>query len=690
MAKPTPSTPATSLPSHNHPPRLNLAYSSSSLSPRHANIQATRPSSTVLAVLAAVAASSSTVDGRPLNTDSEPLDFLCPILASDNSDCASSSKTRSNVADVDPKLYHLSPTPTRNKRRPSGLPDKYAPGQDGRWRRETSWSLYGSTHCECEDLTAPPTAAPEVDDQVDPSQITNSEQTTSQPTTSTDMTANLPPGWEGVGSGRDVPIYIVVLSILLAILIFGTIFGCVGWRRKRREFARMDQEKRMRKQKEGYDSDTEPEEVKQARTQQKMWAKASAKWRSGIRMSARRRRRRPTQVVQDPEPRMSTDTLVSRSSEAPSTIPPHTVGSDAPAQVDNAPRPSTSHDGDSPHNPPPTRASIDASRPTHPPQYPEDSIPSTSYRQHPAVDRPSLLDARRASVEEGSLEAHNPPPTGDGDIPYTAPASGHVATDDKTVLARLAEYASAPPVDDGISHGISHVDSHGVAGPSVPGIEELEQGVLELLNDEEAQPSYSESRAHWDRSVLSNSVFSSSGLSSLPAPAPIYSRTPSPHPDSRLPHPPAFPPPPTKAQLFYEYPSSFEADVEGTEPEPNPSAPPFEYVSGPSAPPEDVFEPPDMSAVACAPPLIDEEEETQLGLSVAPTSSNPHPWPAMTAPSFEEDRRHQDQTAEPRPHPQNQPLNGSRPSTSSGADGTARASALLARDRASSPPGYLP
>ncbi|KAI0094252.1 hypothetical protein BDY19DRAFT_988114 [Irpex rosettiformis] len=667
MAKPTASTPATSLSSRPHPPRLNLAHSSSLLSPRHVNIQATRPSSTVLAVLAAVAASSSTVDGRPLSTDSQPLDFLCPILASDNSDCASSSKATSHIPDVDPRLYYLSPTPTRNKRRPKAVgyvPDKFSKGEDGRWRRESTWSLYGSTHCECEDAIASATAVPQVDDQIDPSQITNQDQTTSQPTQSSNMTANLPPGWEG-NSSKDVPAYILVLSIFLAILIFGTIFGCVGWRRKRRAFARMDYEKRIRKQmKEECDSDTESQEVRQARTQQKMWAKASAKWKIGIRMSIRRRRRRAVpQVIQDSEPRRSTDTLVSRMSEAPSTISPRSVGISGPAQTDNTPRLSSpsSRDGDLPHIPPASsvKQSIDSARPSHPPQYPEDSTSSTVQGQHPNVDRPSTLDLRRSSVVESAIDPPAPP-SGD-DIPYTA-SVGHVATDDKTVLARMVQFASAPPEDDD------------VAGPSVPEIEDLEQDAIDLLNEDPTRPSYSESSSHWNRSVLSNPCLAPSGLSSLlpHTPAPIYSREPSPPPDSRSP-PPAFPPPPTKAQLFYEYPSTFEVDVEGTEPEPMPSAPPFEFASGPSAPPDDAFESQDLSAMACAPPLIDEEEETQLGLAMPPGSSS---WPTVTASPVGEDRQHQDQVIVSH---QSEHSNTSRPPTS-----------FQSRSRAASPPGYLP
>lgn len=151
MAKTIPPPAATSLSSHYHPPRHNLAHSASSLPPRQANIQGTRPSSTVLALLAAVAASSTGVDGRPLRADSSPLDFLCPLFGSDSPDCPSTSQIKPDNNDVDPAVYYLSPTPTR-KRRPrsvtGSVPAKYSQGADGIWRKESSWSLYGSTHCE--------------------------------------------------------------------------------------------------------------------------------------------------------------------------------------------------------------------------------------------------------------------------------------------------------------------------------------------------------------------------------------------------------------------------------------------------------------------------------------------------------------------------------------------------------------
>lgn len=316
----------------------------------------------------------------------------------------------------------------------------------------------------------------------------------------------------------------------------------------------------------------------------------------------------------------------------------------------------------------------------------------TPYGQLSNVDRPSIPDASRPSVAEASTVSLVPPPRDDLDIPYTAPTGGHVATDDKTVLARMAEFASAPPVSDAASHGASHVGSHDLAGPSVPGIEELEQGAVELLNEDEAQPSYSESR-HWNRSVLSDPYFSPSGLPSsltIHTPAPIYSREPSPRPDTRPPPPPAFPPPPTKAQLFYEYPSAFEADVQGTEPEAMPSAPPFEFVSGPSAPPEDAFDPQDPGAEACAPPLIDEDEATQLGLCAPASSLSSSSWPAVAGSSVEEGRRHHDQALEHHTKPQGELSDPCGPATSAEENETGFTLSSHSRLRAASPPGYLP
>ncbi|KAI0347667.1 hypothetical protein BDW22DRAFT_1340987 [Trametopsis cervina] len=687
MAKPK--SPSTSSSTHSRSPRHTTTPSSPhSLSPRQANIAGTHPSSTLLVLLATVAASSSTADGRPLNADSQPPDFLCPLLASDAPGCGP-SKSRF-IDDVDTKIYHLSPSPTRNKRAGT-LPVKFQQGDDGIWRKEPNWSLYGSTHCD--------TGVPAVDDQIDPTLVSTPTASTSHTSESIDMSADLPPGWKKSDTGKDISAYILALSICLAIFICGTIFGCVGWRRKRRGLTAKDYEKRLRKQiLEDCDSDQDVEEIKRARTSQKLWTKASTKWRAGVRASARRRRKRaPASVPAEHEPRMSTESLASRSSFTTSAAPaPISVGSSTPLDAEDTS--STITPSRDPQDAPSSNSAsgpTDPSRPAQPPQYPEDAV----YHR-----RSSLDNGGTHAVNNSATTSHETPETNDPEIPYVPSVSGHIATDDKTLLSRLATLASSPPSDSGSSFDTSHTETPSVAGPSVPILDEVERGAIDLhlLNEQgPSEPSSTEVQAEWNRMLLSTTRSATSELSVLP-PAPIYSRESSPHPPL---HPP-FPPPPTKAQLFYEYPSSFEEDVEGMDPIPIPSAPPFDFVLSPSAPPVDDFEAEAPDAMPCAPPLIDADEELQLGLGTTAPTAGPSWTPSphtsdgdMTGHPMQATDDGSDPPADRRSC-QHQTLSGplrctcAQPSTSrlfnSPDAGAPSSTPPTARGRSSSPPDYLP
>lgn len=122
-----------------------------------------RPSSNLIALLATVAASSSAADGRPLSPDSRPPDFLCPFLSPRFVPDRPSSSRRTLKVEVAEaaveeeaeEVYGLSPTPTRLRRvgaAAPNVPDKYVEGDDGRWRKEHSWTLYGSTYCDVSSL----------------------------------------------------------------------------------------------------------------------------------------------------------------------------------------------------------------------------------------------------------------------------------------------------------------------------------------------------------------------------------------------------------------------------------------------------------------------------------------------------------------------------------------------------------
>lgn len=118
------------------------------------------PSSGLLALLVTVAGSSS-VHGRPLESDIPP-DFLCPRLhprspssqspspdpsssSWDLCDPSSSSSYSSSSADV-PSNRH--PRPRKKRARgANNIADKYEQSPDGRWRKVDSWELYGSSSC---------------------------------------------------------------------------------------------------------------------------------------------------------------------------------------------------------------------------------------------------------------------------------------------------------------------------------------------------------------------------------------------------------------------------------------------------------------------------------------------------------------------------------------------------------------
>ena len=123
------------------------------------------PSSGFLALLV-TAAGSSSVDGRPHDSDIPP-DFLCPrlhVLSSaqpfsssdaasvswepcDLSQAASYAETSFSPAPVD-LFADLYARPRKKRfRRTGNIADKYVKSPDGRWRKADSWELYGSSSC---------------------------------------------------------------------------------------------------------------------------------------------------------------------------------------------------------------------------------------------------------------------------------------------------------------------------------------------------------------------------------------------------------------------------------------------------------------------------------------------------------------------------------------------------------------
>ena len=429
------------------------------------------------------------------------------------------------------------------------------------------------------------------------------------------MTANLPPGWTDRSAEKDTTTrYILILALVLAITISFLIFGCVAWRRKRRG-SNKDLERKLRKHHIiDDDSDSEINEKIRARVQhRKLLAKATARWRPNVKIVARRRRKKatvdsssnaPSELPErtDPSPAdasMSSDTLTLNSSLDDVRVTPTSFSPSTPSLNSSVP------DGETPHAEGPEPCSDD-------PSHERDSLEPPDYRDDGAnrdvqlvgVDRSVRLGSSGdVSLVDGTHTAQlaHPPLTAGDKLPRVATA--HIATDDKTLLARMANMVSSPPGEDlFVAEGPSH-ETTVPCGPSVPVIEELE-----AIPAAELGTSGSGVRKG-PEVVWSNNLSpsTSSRHPMLSVPVPTYSREPSPPP-------PLFPAPPSKAQLaaphFYEYPSAFESDVlDSAATELQPSAPIFEY---PSAPEDDLH--PQLDAVPCAPPLIDEEDELHLGL----------------------------------------------------------------------------
>ncbi|KAI0756568.1 hypothetical protein C8Q80DRAFT_42418 [Daedaleopsis nitida] len=562
------------------------------------------PSPGLLALLVTVAGSSP-AHARPLESEIPP-DFLCPRLhqshqfqpissadpsssawaACDQPQASSSAKYKSAAS---PDVLSNPFSSSRKKRARGGsnnIADKYEQSPDGRWRKVDSWELYGSSSCaitQCMDSTA--TDFPVQDDQVSPS----GELETTSVSTSSSSTPSLPNGW-GKHSGADAMTgMILALSLCLAFALILFMMGIVLWRKKRRKDIDQDAEKTAYTR----DSDDEAsEEVKRARSQQRMWARASARWMANVRQSARRRRKRLTTVAakgSDTGP--IHDRLMPQASSSGVSLSRTHTATDNGTSHWSRPRsvrscsPSRTRSRSSSPESSRLRHGSDVLPPQslHPPAYISDTSQPRLFHRNPASRAlPQISHAPLSPPPSSTSHSRLSP------VPYEPPVhTAHVATDDKTILAQMAQLASAPPPADGSS-------SPNAAGgtsefyPSVPLLEDdgFEPLPPELQCDVDANTSGGSTAR---RNSLAHDVLSPVlGASSpyLYPSDPIDSEVPS-YTEDALRHPPlVLPPPPSKVPLtgpmFYEYPNEFEEDVATMEPPPGPSSPPFEE---PSAPP---------------------------------------------------------------------------------------------------------
>ncbi|KAF5332512.1 hypothetical protein D9611_005110 [Ephemerocybe angulata] len=509
------------------------------------------PSSTLLSLLSLVV-SASVAEGSPA-----PPAFLCPsIAASPTRSKRRSKRTVSTTAATTTPTAQAKTTVPRAIVR--NIADKYEKGEDGIWRRVESYTLYGV----CPGCSK--TAVSAIDEQISrPNDTSSTVPITSTDPTPTPTTAvldynleetmpdKLPPGW-----------------------------ACLFWRKTVRRRYRADVEMKGKSRRRNRElSAEEAKELiaeKESRTKQKVWARATARWRENARYTARQRRGKRASV-RSRATRSSTSLDNHREGLASGRSSPiRSVSSAAPSRSVSRRGSTTSfqHDSVMDTSPSPQEDAVPTISVCPPPVPPHSSPPAyqqkdlKSDRSSEALyanDEPTstslLIRSRRPS--HSSFLATSESESGDiSSIP-----AAHVATDDKAVLARLAELASAPP-SDGLS------------------AEELAGEVPQV------------SAPEWRDEEMEEFIAQEGGAEAADSSTPPTAASASP-----------FPPPPSKGSLhapnFYDYPYAFEEmEIVGMEPELGPSAPPFEETQSGSLGVEEG----DMCLVPSAPPMLDDDD----------------------------------------------------------------------------------
>ncbi|KAI9508369.1 hypothetical protein F5148DRAFT_1197236 [Russula earlei] len=496
----------------------------------------------ILATFATISASLLSAHGYPVES---PLPFLYPLSV-------------------------LEPTRSISKRSPASSPSD--PGAsttppDGLWHK-TGWSLYGSTYRP--GRCTPPSPAADVAYEGIGNPAGAQPTDYDFPPSDDFNTATLPTGWNTLyndASSRHGTVVIIVLSVALAIIIVMMMFTCVFWRRKLA--LKRDPEKKERAASDIADDDSHSS-IREAKAAQRRWSKAVIRWRDNIRSSARRRRTNRTLgsstsstilfqeerqennptlegSLSHPQSRSSSPTFSQQSLilthpdvHTPSMASLHAAHSQA--QTSQALSPQALPSDTSSLKPP-----LSSSLPTQPPAYHVQHVPSSPSPPPDASPEYTYADCGGSGPSKAPLSLRSQFQPHCGDNSHLTSLSGHVATDDKTILSLRAALASAPPVSN----------THSLQSASVPSME-----------DEDVSALLSESRP------------------SSPSDAHDYE----PHPPYT---PPRFllPPPPSKGKQKFDY--SHELDIGENfdltvEPGLSPSAPPCEESVGvPSAPPPD-------------------------------------------------------------------------------------------------------
>jgi hypothetical protein len=367
----------------------------------------------------------------------------------------------------------------------------------------------------------------------------------------------MPNGWKTQPKVNNSRVMLILaISLVLAFVICVFMAAFIIWRRKKRRRREKDEELKLQK---SHDTSEHQELVeKEARLKQKFWTRASARWKANVRSSARRRRNRRVAAgartplivsVHDFASAVSVPRSTSSSSRRPLSVSAPEARSSEPPDRD-----STQNADDTISVLSTTASSPPAYIYNRPPiQIASSKLPNV-YEAHHINNERALDPFSEPTIDDDdNYRPEYMAPTDDDPIPYDdSYHAGHVAIDDKSLLAQMVHLASAPPpnADEGGSSAlvISAPDWHD---------EELER-------------------------VIDNS---------LPHGQPSTSSFPQ-----------LFPAPPAKDKMatpsFYEYPYSFEEDADSLALEP--SAPPFEQ-HAPSAPPLE-----DAEIVPSAPPLPEE------------------------------------------------------------------------------------
>lgn len=510
---------------------------------RHSPAAIACPSSSVLSLLATIAASSQTVDGSPLPLPTPPPpSFLCPFIDHVNI-CVRNTTPTTSYSSITTSF--TSPT-TTTKSSPQ-VADKYVQGPDGRWHKADAWTLYGSTCC----TSSPSSPDLTVDDTQSSSILV--------PTVSTQVDSVLPAGWSTSSqSNRTDSIIILSLAIVLAVSICIFIIGCIVWRKRRkkisnREKKQNDLELKARNKENLEDPSEDGDRENEARGKNRLWARASARWKANIRHSARRRRRRhgfsstksrpQSPILLDPRER-------SIQPSSPASSRRHSI---TPTAEDIDCHATPIENSLTPTRPPSISPDPSSSRgASSPPAYMFPALHARPEIEGASHVPPGDIVSRRGSL----LFGRDLTPANHDDIPYRPSCAGHVAIDDKTHLARMAEMASAPSVIQ-----------HNTCGSSSP----IHESAPEWYDDFEDHPSQSATV-----SPSENSLFEVGGS--------------------------GFPRPPSKGVLSPSYfdGHSYLQDITALDPISLPSIPPYE--ARPNAIPfEDTL-------TASAPPISEDDQ----------------------------------------------------------------------------------